>query len=173
MTQSSTTAHETIAAQCQALVGKLLVSGKSVATAESCTGGWIAKALTDVPGSSAVFGCGIVSYSNAAKASILGVAADTLRQDGAVSEAVVREMVCGVMRISGADLAVAVSGIAGPGGGSADKPVGTVWFAFGNQQDGKPVVDAALHRLDGDRAAIRQQSVILALQGLSDRLANR
>jgi nicotinamide-nucleotide amidase len=161
-----------IAAQCQALVGELLVSGKSVATAESCTGGWIAKALTDVPGSSAVFGCGIVSYSNEAKASILGVAADTLRQEGAVSEAVVREMVIGVLKLSGADLAVAVSGIAGPGGGSADKPVGTVWFAFGALQRGRPVVDTALHQLAGDRAAIRAQSVVIAVQGLLGRLAS-
>ncbi len=163
---------ETIAAQCQALVGELVVSGRSVATAESCTGGWIAKALTDVPGSSVVFGCGIVSYSDEAKNSILGVAADTLRQEGAVSEAVVREMVLGVLKLSGADLAVAVSGIAGPGGGSADKPVGTVWFAFGALQQGRPVVDAVLHRLAGDRAAIRAQSVVLAVQGLIDRLAN-
>ncbi|MEX0976819.1 MAG: nicotinamide-nucleotide amidohydrolase family protein [Woeseia sp.] len=171
MTQSSITPHETIATQSVALVTELLVSGKSVATAESCTGGWIAKALTDVPGSSAVFGCGIVSYSNAAKASILGVTADTLRQEGAVSEAVVREMVGGVLKLSGADLAVAVSGIAGPDGGSAAKPVGTVWFAFGALQQGRPVVDAALHRLAGDRTAIRAQSVVIALRGLLGRLA--
>jgi nicotinamide-nucleotide amidase len=149
----------------------LLASGKSVATAESCSGGWIAKALTDVPGSSGAFGFGIVSYSNEAKEAMLGVKSATLESDGAVSEAVVREMVQGVLKLSGADLAVAVSGVAGPGGGSADKPVGSVWFAFGRLQDGQYAVDAVKHRLDGDRAAVRARSVALALQGLRERLA--
>ncbi len=153
-----------------ALVGELCAAGKSVATAESCTGGWIAKALTDIAGSSACFAYGIVSYSNAAKESLLGVSADTLRMHGAVSEAVVREMAAGVLQRSGADFGVAVSGIAGPGGGGADKPVGTVWFAWASRTASVEAVEATLHRLTGDRAAIRSQSVVLALEGLRDRL---
>jgi nicotinamide-nucleotide amidase len=120
-----------------------------------------------VPGSSACFGYGIVSYGNGAKESVLGVSAETLREQGAVSEAVVREMAAGVLRLSGADLAVAVSGVAGPGGGTDEKPVGTVWFAWA-PRDG--LTHAALHRLDGDRAAIRAESVRLALEGLIARL---
>ena len=104
-----------------------------MATAESCTGGWIAKTLTDVPGSSAVFGYGVVSYSNGAKESILGVRNATLETHGAVSEQVVEEMADGVLHLSGADLAVAVSGIAGPDGGTVDKPVGTVWVTWGSR----------------------------------------
>lgn len=160
-----------VAALGEGLVRDLLASGKSVATAESCTGGWIAKALTDVPGSSGAFGFGIVSYSNEAKESMLGVRSATLESEGAVSEAVVCEMVQGALKLSGADLAVAVSGVAGPAGGSADKPVGTVWFAFGRQRDGQYSVDAIMHRLDGDRAAVRARSVALALEGLRERLA--
>ena len=149
------------------LVGNLSAAGKQVATAESCTGGWIAQALTAVPGSSACFGLGVVSYGNEAKESVLGVSAATLREQGAVSEAVVREMAAGVLRLSGADLAVAVSGVAGPGGGTEEKPVGTVWFAWA-RRDG--LTDAALQRLYGDRAAIRAESVRVALEGLLARL---
>lgn len=152
------------------LVRRLAARGATVAAAESCTGGWIAKAITDVAGSSAVFGFGIVSYSNAAKISLLGVKAETLEKHGAVSEAVVREMAAGALDASGADYAVAVSGIAGPDGGSAAKPVGTVWLAWASRQDGASVVEAALHRLQGDRGAVRQGSVLLALEGLEDRL---
>ena len=113
------------------LVEGLSKARKVVCTAESCTGGWIAKALTDVPGSSVVFGYGIVSYSNGAKESMLGVNNRTLSEHGAVSEPVVREMAEGALNISGADIAVAVSGVAGPDGGTAEKPVGTVRFAGG------------------------------------------
>jgi nicotinamide-nucleotide amidase len=152
-----------------ALVGELCATGKSVATAESCTGGWIAKALTDIAGSSGCFAYGIVSYSDAAKESLLGVDAATLRRHGAVSEAVVREMADGVLERSGADFGVAVSGIAGPGGGSADKPVGTVWFAWARRAPAAEV-RAALRRLTGGRAEVRTQSVVVALQGLKDLL---
>lgn len=145
------------------LVRNLSAGGQTVATAESCTGGGIAEALTRVPGSSACFGFGLVSYSNAAKESLLGVRAETLREHGAVSEAVVREMAEGALALSGADLAVAVSGVAGPGGGTAGKPVGTVWFAWARGGLG---TEAVLHRLAGDRAAIRAESVRLALEGL-------
>ena len=152
------------------LVAELVRRKMTVATAESCTGGWIAKALTDVPGSSGCFGYGIVSYSNAAKESMLGVENRTLAEHGAVSEAVVREMAEGALRQSAADIAVAVSGVAGPDGGSEDKPVGTVWFAWSMQVDGGISTDADLQRFAGDRDRIRTQAVIHALEGVSGRL---
>ncbi|MEQ9562128.1 MAG: nicotinamide-nucleotide amidohydrolase family protein, partial [Woeseiaceae bacterium] len=106
------------------IVSQMIGAGKTFATAESCTGGWIAKIVTDVPGASRCFCYGIVSYSNGAKESLLGVAPGTLESFGAVSEETAREMAEGALRLSGADFAVAVSGIAGPDGGSEDKPVG-------------------------------------------------
>ena len=153
-----------------ALVGELLAAGKTLATAESCTGGWIAKAVTDIPGSSGCFAYGIVSYSNEAKGSLLGVNPATLRDHGAVSEPTVREMAEGVLRLSSADLAVAVSGIAGPGGGSADKPAGTVWFSWASRGKGEVGVDAKLHQLSGGRDAVRRASVVIALHGIRERL---
>lgn len=154
----------------EAFVAELTAAGKSIATAESCTGGWVAKALTDIAGSSACFAYGIVSYSNGAKESVLGVQPATLEAHGAVSEPVVREMAEGALRLSGADLAVAVSGVAGPGGGTAEKPVGLVWFAWARRHDGDCDVYAEQRRFDGDRAAIRRQSVETALAGARDRL---
>src|SRR5215469_3217637 len=109
---------------------KLRVAGRRLATAESCTGGWVAKACTDVAGSSQWFECGFVTYSNAAKVRDLGVSEATLASHGAVSEPTVREMAAGALRVSGADIAVAISGIAGPEGGTPTKPVGTVWFGL-------------------------------------------
>lgn len=162
---------ETIAQPAAGLVRALLAKGKTVATAESCTGGWIAKALTDVPGSSGCFGYGIVSYSDEAKEELLGVTAAVLDRDGAVSENTVRAMARGVIGLSGADLAVAVTGIAGPDGGSPEKPVGMVWFGFAQRCGGEIHDDARLARFDGDRMAVRVQSVAEALQGLRDRLA--
>ena len=153
-----------------ALVEELLVAGVQVATAESCTGGWIAKSITDVAGSSACFGYGIVSYSNAAKRSLLGVAAETLDAHGAVSEATVIEMAEGALTASGAGLSVAVSGIAGPDGGTAQKPVGTVYFAWSLRGDGGTDTETALNTLGGDRDDVRRQSVVIALQGLRERL---
>jgi nicotinamide-nucleotide amidase len=142
----------------------LLVRGWHVATAESCTGGWIAKALTDVPGSSQWFSGGIVSYSNAAKTDLLGVGNELLAQHGAVSEAVVRAMANGARERLRTELAVAVSGIAGPDGGSSDKPVGTVCFAFAT-----PTVTGAARRVFlGGREAVRRQSVAFALERLVD-----
>lgn len=158
---------ETIAVLADALVSELTAAGRTVATAESCTGGWIAKALTDVPGSSACFGYGAVSYSNDAKEVMLGVRPKTLDGHGAVSEAVVLEMVSGVHSASGADYAVAVSGIAGPDGGTEDKPVGTVWFAFAGPGG---EADAELRRFDGDRESVRRQTVVYALQKLREML---
>jgi nicotinamide-nucleotide amidase len=144
--------------------------GKSVTTAESCTGGWIAKALTDVPGSSACFAYGVVCYSNGAKESLLGVHNQTLVEHGAVSEAVVREMVQGAIGLSGADFGVAVSGIAGPDGGSEDKPVGTVCFAWASRALSGIRIDTARQQFTGDREHVRAQSVAHALQGIKERL---
>jgi nicotinamide-nucleotide amidase len=152
------------------LVGELSSAGKCVSTAESCTGGWIAKSLTDVSGSSQSFGYGVVSYSNAAKESMLGVAAATILEHGAVSEAVVREMATGVLNLSGADFSVAVSGVAGPDGGTAEKPVGTVWLAWAMRAESKTSVKAEQHQLQGDRATIRAGTVIIALQGIREML---
>jgi len=133
-----------------------------VATAESCTAGWIAKALTDVAGSSQWFEGGIVAYSNAAKSSLLGVPAGLIAAHGAVSEPVVRAMAEGARARLGVALAVAISGIAGPDGGTPDKPVGTVWLAWANGRR----TTAAREQLGGDREAVRRQSVALALRRL-------
>jgi nicotinamide-nucleotide amidase len=133
-----------------------------VATAESCTGGWLAKCLTDLPGSSKWFLGGWVCYSNEAKQRDLGVRSATLRAHGAVSEAVVRELARGALRRSGADHAVAISGIAGPGGAVPGKPVGTVWFAW-QQRDGDSVT--LRKQFDGDRHSVRKQAVAKALEG--------
>lgn len=145
-----------------------LASGQGVriATAESCTGGLLAGAMTDVPGSSAWFERGFVTYSNEAKMQDIGVPASTLARHGAVSEQTVRAMAEGALAASRVQWAVAVTGVAGPDGGSPEKPVGTVWFAWAR----KGATDAVLHRLDGDRAAVREASVRIALQGLIDRM---
>lgn len=144
----------------------LAVRGFSVATAESCTGGWIAKLLTDSPGSSAWFERGFVVYSNAAKQELLGVPAATLGQHGAVSKATVMALASGALQHSHATVAIAVSGIAGPGGGSPDKPVGTVWLAWALREQ----VTAECHLFAGEREAVRRQAVAAALTGLIQRL---
>jgi len=136
-----------------------------LATAESCTGGWIAKVITDVPGSSAWFDRGFVTYSNAAKTDMLGVDAQLIAGEGAVSEQVVRVMAEGALARSRAAVSVAVSGIAGPGGGTPDKPLGTVWFAWA-QGDG--ATRSERRRFQGDRAQVRSQAVAHALNGLLD-----
>jgi nicotinamide-nucleotide amidase len=123
-----------------------LASKQRIVTAESCTGGWIAKAFTDLPGSSQWFDCGFVTYSDAAKVRDLRVSARTLKEHGAVSEAAVREMAAGALRVTGADISIAVSGIAGPDGGSAEKPVGTVWFCVGRRTAVAGVGGAAAER---------------------------
>ena len=162
--------HESIFKLSTALVEELATVGQTVATAESCTGGWIAKAITDVPGSSGVFAYGIVSYSNGAKESLLGVQPQTLEEHGAVSEAVVTEMAAGALRLSGAGIAVAVSGIAGPTGGSPDKPVGTVWFAFAVRNGTDVQCDASRENFTGDRELVRELTVAYALQGVRERI---
>ncbi len=151
-----------------AQVGGLLKShGLMLATAESCTGGGVAQAVTDIAGSSAWFERGFVTYSNLAKQQMLGVSEATLNQHGAVSEATVREMVAGALASSTAQVALAVSGIAGPDGGTPDKPVGTVWFAWGLKHGS---THAQRHLITGNRAEVRAQAVHVALQGVVDLL---
>ena len=143
--------------------------GARVTAAESCTGGWIAKTLTDIPGSSTWFEYGFVSYGNNAKQTLLGVSQETLDTEGAVSQAAVDAMVMGALGASGAEYGIAVSGIAGPGGGSAAKPVGTVWLAWAGPA-GVPVSEH--FQFDGDRDMVRRQAVSAALTGLLERLDN-
>ena len=145
------------------LAEQLTQRGWMLATAESCTGGWIAKCCTDMAGSSAWFDRGFITYSNAAKQDMLGVRAETLAQYGAVSEAVVAEMATGALRHSQAHIAVAVSGIAGPSGGSPEKPVGTVCFAWA-MRNGEVLTKTC--QFAGDREAVRWQSVVFALDGV-------
>jgi len=148
------------------LAGLLLGRGWMLATAESCTGGMIAAACTDLAGSSAWFERGFVTYSNEAKTALLGVLPSLQREHGAVREPVGRAMAEGAGQRSLAQVAVAVSGVAGPAGGSADKPVGTVWFAFA--LDGELTSEEL--RFAGDRAAVRAAAVRHALAGLVSRL---
>jgi nicotinamide-nucleotide amidase len=143
---------------------KLRAADRRIVTAESCTGGWVAKALTDVPGSSQWFECGYVTYSNAAKSRDLGVAAGTLERFGAVSEQAVREMAEGALRVTGANVALAVSGIAGPDGGTPEKPVGTVWFCAAARQERAIDIIAEEQLFEGDRAYVRSRSVQHALR---------
>lgn len=145
------------------LAEQLTQRGWMLATAESCTGGWIAKCCTDMAGSSAWFDRGFITYSNAAKQDMLGVRAETLAQYGAVSEAVVAEMATGALRHSQAHIAVAVSGIAGPSGGSPEKPVGTVCFAWA-MRNGEVLTKTC--QFAGGREAVRWQSVVFALNGI-------
>ena len=152
------------------VVHELSAAGKAVSTAESCTGGWIAKALTDVPGSSSCFAYGIVSYSNGAKESMLGVQNQTLADNGAVSEPIVKEMAEGAMRLSGADVSVAVSGVAGPDGGTDEKPVGTVWFAWSVRGRKGIATDTELRHFEGNREDVRMQTVIHGLRGVRGRM---
>ena len=150
--------------------GLLKAHGLKLATAESCTGGGVAQAITDVAGSSAWFERGFVTYSNLAKQQMLGVSEATLIQHGAVSEAVVREMVAGALANSAAQVALAVSGIAGPEGGTPDKPVGMVWFAWGIKNG---ATHAQRHQINGNRAEVRAQSAHIALQGVIDLVGRR
>jgi nicotinamide-nucleotide amidase len=149
------------------LADALRSRGERLATAESCTGGLIAAACTDLAGSSDWFERGMVSYSNEAKTDLLGVDAALISAHGAVSEPVARAMAAGALARSNADWAVAVTGIAGPGGGSADKPVGLVWLAW-CRRGGEP--QAERHVFPGDRAAVRGATVARALQGLIERI---
>lgn len=156
------------AIQLASRLGELATAaGTFVTTAESCTGGGVATAITSVSGSSRWFGCGFITYSNEAKQRQLGVKSATLNRVGAVSAEVVSQMVAGACQTSGASLAVAISGIAGPGGGSRRKPVGTVFIAWGNQVQ----QHAECYHFSGDREAVRAQAVDAALEGLIAQLA--
>jgi nicotinamide-nucleotide amidase len=145
-----------------ALVARWALGAKyRIVTAESCTGGWIAKVFTDAAGSSQWFECGYVTYSNAAKVRDLGVTPRTIDDHGAVSERTVREMAAGALRVSGADVSIAVSGIAGPDGGSAEKPVGTVWFCVAGPRN---QIIAEGEVFAGNRETVRRASVKRALE---------
>lgn len=149
---------------CGLVANLLLENGWFLSTAESCTGGLIAAACTDLPGSSAWFERGFVTYSNAAKIELLGVNASLIDTHGAVSEPVARAMAAGALWHSHAQVAIAVTGVAGPSGGSIDKPVGTVWFGFALSSG----VTTEMCHFEGDRAAIRQATVQHALARLAE-----
>lgn len=157
---------ETLAAT---LGSHLLERGEWLATAESCTGGWVAQAITAIAGSSTWFDRGFVTYSNGAKAEMLGVPEVTLERHGAVSEHTARAMARGVLDHSSAQWSVAITGIAGPSGGSAEKPVGTVCFAWAQRDGG---CEAQTCHFAGDRETVRAQSARHALLGLLDRVAD-
>ncbi|MGX4744154.1 nicotinamide-nucleotide amidase [Providencia rettgeri] len=150
---------------------KLKEQGKTVTTAESCTGGWVAKVLTDISGSSDYFQRGFVTYSNEAKHQMIGVKNESLQRYGAVSQQVVTEMAEGALLEACADFAVSVSGIAGPGGGSIEKPVGTVWFGFAQKQADQTVFVTTQHRVfQGNRNEVRFQSTVYILETLLKQL---
>ena len=150
----------------QRLGAALKARGLKLATAESCTGGWVAMALTAIPGSSEWFERGYVTYSNAAKREDLGVAGETLRRQGAVSEAVAREMAAGALKRARAEVALAITGVAGPTGGTAEKPVGLVCFAWAHGSK----ITSETRRFDGDRESVRRQSVLHALDRATELL---
>ena len=149
------------------LGARMQSDGIRLASAESCTGGWLAKIITDIPGSSSWFSASVVSYSNQAKQSLLGVKANTLASCGAVSGETVKEMVAGVFAHTDADIAVSISGIAGPDGGSDEKPVGLVWFGWGRRDE---IIFTENFMFDGDREAVRKQAVAMALDKLLELL---
>ena len=163
-----TTADDDLLHQLAITVGEVLARTRQRLTcAESCTGGYIGKVVTDIAGSSGWFERGFVTYSNQSKTDLLGVEAGLIDRHGAVSEATARAMASGALRHSLADISVAITGIAGPGGGSAAKPVGTVWFAWALRRG---EVDAEVQQFHGDRDAVRRQAVAHALQGILVRL---
>jgi len=151
------------------IAAQLLQKKQMLATAESCTGGWIAQQLTAVAGSSEWFDCGFVTYSNDSKQQMLGVSENSLIKYGAVSSNVVAEMAEGVLNHSQATMSVATSGIAGPGGGSDDKPVGTVWFAWAQKGE---LTRSEKKSFSGDRESVRKQAVKYALQGILQNLSD-
>ncbi|MFO1506056.1 MAG: CinA family protein [Lysobacterales bacterium] len=163
--QATIPGDDRLCALAHAVAECLSTHGQTLVTAESCTGGWIAKLLTDIPGSSAWLECGIVAYSYEAKESLLGVQPKTLERTGAVSQETAVEMVSGALARYGATVAVAVTGIAGPTGGTPDKPVGTVWIAW-KRRGG--YARAELFRFEGDRDAVRRQTVARALDGVRE-----
>lgn len=149
------------------LAGLFIKNDKRLAVAESCTGGWVAKVITDLTGSSVWFERGFVTYSNEAKREMLGVTESTLATYGAVSQETVTEMAVGALKNSHADLSLSISGIAGPDGGSTEKPVGLVWFAWAEKKNkSEEVINTEQKIFNGDRDAVRYQAVFYALTGL-------
>ena len=159
--------HETLTTLATIVGARLKARGLRLATAESCTGGWVAGAVTAIAGSSEWFDRGFVTYSNDAKMEMLGVSAATLEAFGAVSEQTAGEMAAGALAHSHAQLALSITGVAGPGGGSAEKPVGMVCFGWAGE-GGAPLV--ITRNFSGDRESVRRQSVICTLQGVLERL---
>ncbi len=157
---------ESVSSLVEMLVSRLVAAGASVCTAESCTGGLIAKTFTDRAGSSDWFERGFVSYSNLAKSEMLGVPAGVIAEYGAVSEAVASAMAAGALRHSAAGYALAVTGVAGPGGGSADKPVGTIWIAVASANQQR----AQRFRFEGNRSAVREATCVAAIEMLLELL---
>lgn len=155
--------EDSISKLLEQIAPRFLQTEQRLASAESCSGGWLAKAITDLDGSSQWFECSIVSYSNQAKQDFLGVNAQTLEQHGAVSQPVVKEMVLGLLSRCQADIAVSISGIAGPGGGTTDKPIGTVWMAWAKQGQ---FIEAIRFSFNGDRKQVRLQAVYEAIKGV-------
>jgi nicotinamide-nucleotide amidase len=153
----------------KAIGERLRSAGEELVTAESCTGGWVAQVVTAVAGSSEWFERGFVTYSNASKQELLGVRGETLARHGAVSEETAREMALGALGRSKAGVAVAVTGIAGPSGGSPDKPVGTVCFAWADRRGAR----SETRHFSGDRDSVRRQSVVHALEGVLRTLDGR
>jgi nicotinamide-nucleotide amidase len=158
--------HEPLSQLAESLGAELLRVGKMLVTAESCTGGWVGEVVTSIPGSSKWYERGFITYTNVAKQEMLGVAAETLAQYGAVSEETVREMVAGALAHSHAQVALAISGIAGPGGATPFKPVGTVCFGWG----GQGLIETETKLFPGDRQTVRQRAVAHALEGILARL---
>lgn len=158
----------TLRTYAEAVAECLIARGQTMVAAESCTGGWIAKTLTDIAGSSAWFECGVVAYSYEAKESLLGVQPQTLERTGAVSQETVVEMVSGALARYGASVAVAVTGIAGPSGATPGKPVGTVWIGW-KRRGG--YARSELFHFKGDRESVRRQTVAAALEGVRRILA--
>jgi nicotinamide-nucleotide amidase len=156
-------ADPVLAALAREAGARLHDSRRRLVTAESCTGGWMSKLFTDIAGSSEWFDCGFVCYSNAAKSRDLGVPEKLIESEGAVSDAVVRAMAEGAIARTGATVAIAVSGIAGPGGAVSGKPVGTVWFALAQRVEDRLECQGHLIQFDGNRDAVRRQAVQYAL----------
>lgn len=154
--------------QASVVVEMLRSAGETLAVAESCTGGWLGKEITSIPGASTSFWGGVIAYDNAAKSSLLSVSPEALESQGAVSERVAAEMASGVGRLSGATWAVAITGLAGPGGGTPDKPVGTVCVAVAG-----PIQLRRTYLLSGDREDVRRQAVARALELLGEALGSR